>query len=668
MNNPIKGIHPILIKSNLYLLSQSNPSNIDYWVVKINQNKAILMGSTHEPFNDDFFEMLTYLHPSIKLEGWVILGNPVDHSQQWKQLTEHNYHPTIVASANQCSLFKSDKDKTQLRSIEDERIKPTTSWNMSFVPFSCNATKPTYLVHLSDEKAIVSHGVFVADTPISPSLNPERWMLEMSKHMVQKKSDCTAYRGLFDYIRQYGVETLVTIEGQIMFSDRIRQLNRFFDQNNQMESAKSLNSTYQKRLSPIVKTLVSTYGVEAVVSTFQQSPITITKLNDHDLSITLHNESDWLAFFTILYITHGFSWLDTIHDDVIAAVTNPSVPLPYLFEPYFYERIRQQTKQYEESMQLVKKINALETELKTTIDQVTKDPLTNVYNETFMKEFLKREIELRANDFVNKDFCLIYINIDDLIRLNAKYSKEIGDETIVHLGYILTQMAQSNAMVFKRFAPGFIYFSDNRDETPLDLAKRIQNQVRSSDLFIEKITVSLSIVQLSECSITSNVDTIITQMMSLGENRIKVGATKGNETINDATTKLTKLFHAKLLIIDEEPINVALLKTLFYNQNFDVTIATDADSAMNQLKNVAFDAIICERNLPKKDGFVIKNTLNEMPLNAKTLFILLTYQKTKDLVVRANQFDIDYVIQKPIIFEELLGFVQRHLRNRRQSS
>jgi DNA-binding response OmpR family regulator len=157
-------------------------------------------------------------------------------------------------------------------------------------------------------------------------------------------------------------------------------------------------------------------------------------------------------------------------------------------------------------------------------------------------------------------------------------------------------------------------------------------------------------------------------MMSLGENRIKVGATKGNETINDATTKLTKLFHAKLLIIDEEPINVALLKTLFYNQNFDVTIATDADSAMNQLKNVAFDAIICERNLPKKDGFVIKNTLNEMPLNAKTLFILLTYQKTKDLVVRANQFDIDYVIQKPIIFEELLGFVQRHLRNRRQSS
>ncbi|MFA5380537.1 MAG: response regulator, partial [Candidatus Izemoplasmatales bacterium] len=118
----------------------------------------------------------------------------------------------------------------------------------------------------------------------------------------------------------------------------------------------------------------------------------------------------------------------------------------------------------------------------------------------------------------------------------------------------------------------------------------------------------------------------------------------------------------KLLIADNEEINLRLLTALFFNENYEVMTANDGIEAQKLAESMAFDAIIVERTIAKLDGMQLKQNLNQTTINGKTPYILLTYNKNPDIVIRANQIGINLVIQKPVIFEEIAGFIDRTLK------
>jgi two-component system alkaline phosphatase synthesis response regulator PhoP len=116
------------------------------------------------------------------------------------------------------------------------------------------------------------------------------------------------------------------------------------------------------------------------------------------------------------------------------------------------------------------------------------------------------------------------------------------------------------------------------------------------------------------------------------------------------------------LIADNEEINLRLLTALFFNENYEVMTANDGIEAQKLAESMAFDAIIVERTIAKLDGMQLKQNLNQTTINGKTPYILLTYNKNPDIVIRANQIGINLVIQKPVIFEEIAGFIDRTLK------
>jgi len=43
---------------------------------------------------------------------------------------------------------------------------------------------------------------------------------------------------------------------------------------------------------------------------------------------------------------------------------------------------------------------------------------------------------------------------------------------------------------------------------------------------------------------------------------------------------------------------------------------------------------------------------------------LTTFKKTPDTILSANRFNVDSVMEKPLIFDELLGQISRHARRK----
>ena len=64
------------------------------------------------------------------------------------------------------------------------------------------------------------------------------------------------------------------------------------------------------------------------------------------------------------------------------------------------------------------------------------------------------------------------------------------------------------------------------------------------------------------------------------------------------------------------------------------------------------------------DGFGLKRELNESKTFSNIPFIMVSHNKTVENIRRGNLLNVDLIIEKPIIPEELIGHVKR-FRERR---
>jgi diguanylate cyclase (GGDEF)-like protein len=345
----------------------------------------------------------------------------------------------------------------------------------------------------------------------------------------------------------------------------------------------------------------------------------------------------------------------------IAKLTGVEKPL--IFHSKFAESESKAQKLETEKKQLENRLATTEFHLQETMEKLVKDPLTHYFNEMFLQRHLGERIMSAIFPLSKEtDLVLFFIQIDNILSINSRFSKKTGDETIRNLGYLLEQHLGKNDLLIKRNGPGFIIFVENLAERdPSSFAQKIQNAVKEAETFIEPVTLSIAIVTLSEFTAPFEKNTLSEKRMDLGENRIKA-ASKGKGMIVDQKTKIVQGKTGRLLIADHEEINLHLLESLFFNENFDVSLAKDGLTALKLAEEISFDAIIVERTISKLDGMLLKQRINQNLLNDKTPYILLTFNKNAEIISRANLLGIDFVIQKPIIFEEMTGIVHRLMK------
>ena len=458
---------------------------------------------------------------------------------------------------------------------------------------------------------------------------------------------------------EYGAKEIRTA------SEKLETLDFYnYYRNNEKTEADDSEKIIVNLLDQIIAKLRTLFGSETVKETFSSN----AAFDPVNFSFSASGKEVfklWHQAFEQIYLKKGQPWLDVLYPLVSKFVETYHVAFPNIYTALSEREAGKISLLTKEKELLEKQLTDTKDKLESAKQKLLVDKATGLYNELFLYEYLTQEIK-RILDKESKlgDITLIYVCLDNILEINSKYSKASGDEALASFAYLIKQEISSEDLIFKQNGPGFIIMSgDMKKEDAFCLISHIQASVIASETFIEPVTASASLVNLSEFYGSVSPDVIARGMLSSGDHRIKLARQKGPSSVIDSVMEKEEEFvYGSVLVVSDEGIAGKLMNAFFSQANFECIIATDGQKALEIAKNRKFDAIIADKNTPKIDGISLKGQLNESFFTAQVPFILTTYDKSVDTIRRANRAGVDYVIQKPLIFEEILGLIQRHLK------
>ncbi|MBP0011813.1 MAG: response regulator [Roseofilum sp. SBFL] len=119
---------------------------------------------------------------------------------------------------------------------------------------------------------------------------------------------------------------------------------------------------------------------------------------------------------------------------------------------------------------------------------------------------------------------------------------------------------------------------------------------------------------------------------------------------------------SKILVVDDVPENLRLLKTLLKNEGYDVRFAPNAKFALASLTQFVPDLILLDIMMPEMDGYTLCEQLKGNPETQDIPIIFLTALNEEADKVKGFQLGaVDY-ITKPFQSEEVLVRVAHHLK------
>jgi len=117
----------------------------------------------------------------------------------------------------------------------------------------------------------------------------------------------------------------------------------------------------------------------------------------------------------------------------------------------------------------------------------------------------------------------------------------------------------------------------------------------------------------------------------------------------------------KILIIEDNELNMKLFFDILQYQNYDTDKAYDGIEAYEKLKSNAYDLIILDIQLPKLDGFSLLEKLKEEGIEIPTVIIVSACAMDSDKN-KAKSYGIDSYITKPIDIKQFVEVVAKELK------
>jgi CheY-like chemotaxis protein len=121
----------------------------------------------------------------------------------------------------------------------------------------------------------------------------------------------------------------------------------------------------------------------------------------------------------------------------------------------------------------------------------------------------------------------------------------------------------------------------------------------------------------------------------------------------------------KLLIIDDQELNVQLMHDLLEDAGYEVLSASDGTTGIEIARNEQPDLIICDISMPIVSGYAVLESLRENPATASIPFVFLTAHTDPGSWRQGMELGADDYLSKPFNRKQLLAAVRARLDRQR---
>ncbi len=141
---------------------------------------------------------------------------------------------------------------------------------------------------------------------------------------------------------------------------------------------------------------------------------------------------------------------------------------------------------------------------------------------------------------------------------------------------------------------------------------------------------------------------------------------KAAKTSETPAVDKTEVRSAKLLIVEDHPLNMELLLDFLSPKNYQIRCAKDGREAIQILKNTPepFDLMISDLEMPFVDGYQLATWVRENAVHCVTPIMALTAHAFEQTRVRCEEHGINDVLTKPFHEKNLFDAIKRCLRNK----
>ncbi len=117
----------------------------------------------------------------------------------------------------------------------------------------------------------------------------------------------------------------------------------------------------------------------------------------------------------------------------------------------------------------------------------------------------------------------------------------------------------------------------------------------------------------------------------------------------------------KILIIEDNELNLKLFNDILKSQNYNVDCAEDGLEGYKKIKKNKYDLIILDIQLPKLNGFELLEKLNKEKIKLCEVVVISAFAMDCDKE-KAKKYNIDSYITKPIDIKNFLQTVKSKLQ------
>ena len=115
----------------------------------------------------------------------------------------------------------------------------------------------------------------------------------------------------------------------------------------------------------------------------------------------------------------------------------------------------------------------------------------------------------------------------------------------------------------------------------------------------------------------------------------------------------------KIIVVDDDVIMLQAIKTMLTKEGYQVFATTDAEDAIETIKEEEFDLVISDIMMPYISGIELLSAIKAE--NKKIPIIIVSALDQKEVILTAFQEGAEDFVKKPISLSELLLRVKRVL-------